>query len=311
MEMQGEIRDFLMSRRARVSPEQSGLPYVGVDRRVPGLRREEVAMLAGVSVEYYTRLERGRLGGASESVMEAIARVLQLDDDERAHLHDLARSVTPRPASRRVPKLPSSAVEDSVRQVLESMSVPAVVQNSRLDVLAANELGQALYTVLYDGASNVPNFARFAFLDSRAGTFYPDIDAAKDLVVAVLRATAGRDPLDRRTTELVGELSTRSADFADRWARHDVMRHIHGRKLIDHPAVGRLDLEYNDFAVPGDPEVSITTYTAEAGSPSADGLSLLAAWADTRRGHEEPETRGADLERRYPAAGQHGQGGKR
>lgn len=292
MEMNSEIRDFLMSRRGRVTPEQAGLPIAGGDRRVPGLRREEVAMLAGVSVEYYTRLERGRLGGASESVLEAISRVLQLDDDERAHLADLARAVTPRPAPRRAPKRAASPVDDSVRQVLESMSVPAIVQNARLDVLASNELGRALYALLLDGAAATPNFARFAFLDSRASSFYPDLDGARDLCVSVLRATAGRDPLDKKTTELVGELSTRSADFASRWARHDVMRHTRGRKLIHHPAVGRLDLEYNDFALPGDPEVSITTYTADPGSPSADGLTLLAAWAHTQK-HEQSGKKGA------------------
>ena len=279
--MQNEIRDFLMSRRARVTPTQAGLPHVGGDRRVPGLRREEVAMLAGVSVEYYTRLERGKLGGASEGVLEAISRVLQLNDDERAHLYDLARSVAP--GSRPPQPRRDAPVDASVRQVLESMSVPAVVQNERLDVLAANELGRALYDVLFDGAKSIPNFARFAFLDSRAADFYPDLDDAKNLVVAVLRTTAGRDPLDQKTTALVGELSTRSADFAARWAKHDVSRHTRGRKVIEHPAVGRLDLEFNDFALPGEPHISITTYTAAPGSASADGLTLLAAWADTRR----------------------------
>ncbi|WP_043651112.1 helix-turn-helix transcriptional regulator [Cellulosimicrobium cellulans] len=288
MEMQDEIRDFLMLRRARVSPEQAGLPYVGGDRRVPGLRREEVAMLAGVSVEYYTRMERGRIGGASESVLDSIARVLRLDDDERAHLYDLARNVAPGQRPKQAPR--SGSVDASVRQVLESMSVPAVVQNQRLDVLAANELGRALYAVLFDSAKQPPNFARFAFLDSRAAAFYPDLEDAKNLIVAVLRATAGRDPLDRRTTELVGELSTRSADFADRWAKHDVRRHTRGRKVIDHPEVGRLELAYNDFALPGDPHITITTYTATPGSASADGLTLLASWIGT---HEQPRQGGA------------------
>jgi transcriptional regulator with XRE-family HTH domain len=301
MEMHNEIRDFLMSRRGRVTPQQAGLPFGGGDRRVAGLRREEVAMLAGVSVEYYTRLERGRLGGASESVLEAIALVLQLDDDERAHLYDLARSVTPG-TRRRKPTARTTPVDASVRQVLESMSVPAIVQNARLDVLASNNPGRALYSVLFDGAAEAPNFARFAFLDSRAQNFYPDLDGAKDLVVSVLRATAGRDPLDRKTTELVGELSTRSADFAARWAKHDVMRHTRGRKLIHHPAVGPLDLEYNDFALPGDPEISITTYTATPGSPSADGLTLLATWIDT---HEIQHSRSDVGVRTSPAPHRH------
>jgi len=281
MEMQSEIRDFLMSRRARVTPSQADLPHVAGNRRVPGLRREGVAMLAGVSFEFSTRLERGRLGGASEGVLDAISRVLRLDDDERAHLYDLARSVAP--GARRSPPRRDAPVGASVRQVLESMSVPAVVQNERLDLLAANDLGHALYAVLFDEAQTTPNFARFVFLDSRAADFYPELDDAKNLVVAVLRATAGRDPLDQNTTALVGELCTRSADFASRWARHDVRRHTRGRKVIEHPAVGRLDLEFNDFALPGDPHISITTYTATPGSASADALTLLAAWADTRR----------------------------
>nr|WP_211840461.1 helix-turn-helix transcriptional regulator [Saccharopolyspora hirsuta] len=270
-----------MSRRARITPEQAGLPHLGGTRRVQGLRREEVAMLAGLSVEYYTRVERGRLGGASESVLDAIARALQLDDDERAHLYDLARSVAPG-SPRRHPKRPSP-ITASVQQVLDSMSVPAVVQNGRLDLLAANDLGSALYADLFDLAEQPPNFARYAFLDPRAEDFYADIDQAKDLIVAVLRATAGRDPLDRDVTGLVGELSTRSTDFSTRWAKHDVHRHSRGRKVINHPVVGTMDLAYDDFALPGDPHVSITTYTASPGTSSADGLTLLAAWAETQK----------------------------
>ena len=279
MQIEHEIRDFLMTRRARITPAQAGLPYVGGHRRVAGLRREEVAMLAGLSVEYYTRMERGKIGGASEGVLDAIARVLQLDADERAHLDDLARTVVPSP--RRKPSTPPSPLTPSVQQVLDSMTVPAVVQNERLDILAANSLGRALYSPLFEGSAH-PNFARFAFLDSRADEFYTGLDDAKDLCVAVLRATAGRDPLDRSTTELVGELSTRSGDFRQRWAKHDVHRHSRGRKVINHPAAGLLDVTYNDFTLPGDPHISITTYTAEPGSQSADNLTLLAAWADTQ-----------------------------
>ncbi|MEA5456932.1 helix-turn-helix transcriptional regulator [Sinomonas sp. JGH33] len=281
MDFQQEIRDFLMSRRAGITPERAGLPYVGGNRRVQGLRREEVAMLAGLSVEYYTRLERGNLGGASESVLDAIARALQLDDDERAHLYDLARSVAPGSPRKRPTR--ASPITASVQQVLDSMSVPAIVQNDRLDLLAANDLGRALYADLFDMARQPPNFARYVFLDPRAEDFYTDIDQAKDLLVAVLRAAAGRDPLDQKVTGLIGELSARSADFNARWAKHKVHRHSRGRKVINHPVVGRMDLAYNDFALPGDPHVSITTYTASPGTPSADGLTLLAAWADTQR----------------------------
>ncbi|MBK3626307.1 helix-turn-helix domain-containing protein [Streptomyces sp. MBT49] len=280
MEFQQEIRGFLMSRRARITPEQAGLPYVGGNRRVEGLRREEVAMLAGLSVEYYTRMERGQLGGASESVLDAVARALRLDEDERAHLYDLARSVAP--GSRRERPRRTSPVTASVQQVLDSMSVPAVVQNGRLDLLAANALGRALYTDLFDPAGQPPNIARYVFLDPRAEDFYADVGEAKDQLVAVLRATAGRDPLDRQVTRLVGELSLRSPDFATRWARHDVRRHSRGRKVVHHPAVGTMDLAYDDFALPGDPHVSITTYTADPGTPGADGLALLASWAEAR-----------------------------
>lgn len=290
MEFQQEIRDFLMSRRAGITPEQAGLPYVGGNRRVQGLRREEVAMLAGLSVEYYTRMERGKLGGASESVLDAIARALRLDDDERAHLYDLARNVAP--GSPRKHPTRTSPITASVQQVLDSMSVPAVVQNGRLDLLAANDLGRALYADLFGMAEQPPNFARYVFLDSRAEAFYADVDQAKNLVVAVLRATAGRDPLDKKVTELIGELSTLSTDFSTRWAKHDVHRHLRGRKVVNHPAAGTMDLAYDDFALPGDPHVSITTYTADPGTPSADGLTLLAAWAETRK---QPQTATGDV----------------
>lgn len=295
MEFQQEIRGFLMSRRARITPEQAGLPYVGGNRRVKGLRREEVAMLAGLSVEYYTRMERGQLGGASESVLDAIARALKLDDDERAHLYDLARSVAP--GSRRKRPKRTSPITASVQQVLDSMSVPAVVQNGRLDLLAANDLGRALYADLFDMVQQPPNFARYVFLDPRAEAFYADLDEAKNLLVAVLRATAGRDPLDQQVTELIGELSTRSTDFRTRWAKHHVRRHLRGRKVVNHPAVGTMDLAYDDFALPGDPHVSITTYTADPGTPSADALTLLATWADTQK---QPQTISDDVRRIRP-----------
>lgn len=238
-------------------------------------------MLAGLSVEYYTRMERGRLGGASESVLDSIARALQLDDDECAHLYDLARSVAP--GSPRKRPVPASPITASVQQVLDSMSVPAVVQNGRLDLLAANDLGRALYADLFTMAKQPPNIARYVFLDPRAEAFYADLDEAKDQLVAILRATAGRDPLDQKVTELIGELSTRSSDFSARWAKHNVRRHSRGRKIVHHPAVGTMDLAYDDFALPGDPLVSITTYTADPGTPGADGLTLLAAWAETQK----------------------------
>ncbi|MBE8476009.1 helix-turn-helix transcriptional regulator [Streptomyces justiciae] len=295
MEFQQEIRGFLMSRRARITPEQAGLPFVGGNRRVTGLRREEVAMLAGLSVEYYTRMERGQLGGASESVLDAVARALQLDDDERAHLYDLARSVAPG-TSRRRPR-PTSPITASVQQVLDSMSVPAVVQNGRLDVLAANDLGRALYTDLFPASKQPPNFARYVFLDPRAEAFYDDLEEAKNLLVAILRATAGRDPLDKQVSELIGELSTRSTDFSTRWAKHNVRLHTRGRKVVHHPVVGTMELAYDDFALPGDPHVTITTWTAAPGTPSADALTLLATWAETQK---QPQTTSDDARRIRP-----------
>ncbi|WP_190816532.1 MmyB family transcriptional regulator [Saccharopolyspora pogona] len=204
---------------------------------------------------------------------------------EGAHLYDLARNVAPG-SPRRHPKR-TSPITASAQQVLDSMSVPAVVQNGRLDLLAANDLGRALYADLFTMAKQPPNFARYVFLDPRAEDFYADIDQTKNLLVAVLRATAGRDPLDKQVTELIGELSTRSTDFSARWAKHNVHRHSRGRKVINHPAVGRMDLAYDDFTLPGDPHVSITTYTADPGTPSADGLTLLATWADTQK---QPQT---------------------
>ncbi|MFC9978467.1 helix-turn-helix transcriptional regulator [Gordonia sp. NPDC127522] len=282
MDIDREIREFLMSRRARITPEQAGLPFVGGRRRVPGLRREEVAMLAGVSVEYYTRLERGRLGGASESVLDSVAQVLELDDDERSHLYALARNAV---ASKRRSghRTRTTAIDPTVQHILDSMSVPAFVQNATLDVLAANELGRALYPGLFAMAGSPPNLARFAFLDSGAKSFYADIDSARDLTVAILHATAGRDPLDHAVTDLIGELAARSPDFGVHWAKHNVRRHMRGRKVLNHPVVGFLELEYNDLALPGDPSTVITTYTATPGSSTADGLAVLGTWAQTEK----------------------------
>lgn len=220
MEFRQEIRGFLMSRRARITPEQAGLPYVAGHRRVQGLRREEVAMLAGLSVEYYTRMERGRIGGASESVLDAVAGALQLDDDERAHLYDLARNVAP--GARRKRPQRTSPITASVQQVLDSMSVPAVIQNGRLDLLAANNLGRARYVDLFTTGRQPPNLAGYVVLDPRAQAHYTDLDEA-----------------DRQVTELIGELSTRSSDFSARWARHDLRRHSRdARSSTTRPSAG-------------------------------------------------------------------------
>jgi transcriptional regulator with XRE-family HTH domain len=276
-----EIREFLTSRRARITPEQAGLPTYGTGpRRVPGLRREEVALLAGVSADYYTRLERGNAGGVSDSVLEALARALQLDDAERAHLFDLARTTqmsTPR-RRRRV----QQQIRPTVQHMLDAMSgVPAFVRNGRLDLLAANALGRALYAGHFDVPAPPPNTARFLFLDDRAPSFYVEWDSVAKDVVAVLRAEAGRDPYDRDLSDLVGELSMRSEVFRTLWAAHDVRAHDTGRKRFHHPIVGELNLTFEAMELVADPGLTMFVYAAEPGSKSEQALNLLASWTAT------------------------------
>ena len=267
-----ELREFLISRRARVTPQQAGLPTYGGHRRVPGLRREEVSLLAGVSVEYYTRLERGNAHGVSESVLEALTRALQLDEAERAHLFDLARRTTATsPARRR----PAQRVRPGLQQLLDAMTdVPAFIQNGRLDVLATNALGRALYCDLYDdaavrgGPGRPPNHARYTFLDPRSEDFYPDWNLAARTGVALLRAETGRRPDDRILTELVGELTTRSDRFSALWAAHDVRRHTSGSKSFHHRVAGDLTLDYETLELPGDDGQALISYTAAPESES-------------------------------------------
>lgn len=280
-----DVREFLTSRRARITPEQAGLPAYGGNRRVSGLRREEVAMLAGVSVDYYTRLERGNLSGASDSVLEALARALQLNDAEIAHLYDLARAadVAPRARRRRSPQ----TVRPSVQRVIDAITgAPAWVRNDRGDVLAANELGRALYLDLMAETVQPPNNSRFTFLNPKARQFYAEWGQAADDIVAILRSAAGRNPYDRDLTDLVGELSTRSEEFRVRWARHDVKYHRTGRKRVHHPIVGDLDLAFEALELPGEPGLRINVYTADPGTPSEDALKLLASWAATQKAEE-------------------------
>ena len=253
------------------------MPSYG-SRRVPGLRREEVAVLAGVSVPYYTRLERGDLAGASDSVLDALARALQLDDAERAHLLDLARAAQPigRPPRRRPSK---HRIRPSVQQVLDALTgAGAHIGNERLDILGANPLGHALFLEMFDG-QQCPNAARFVFLDPRARDFYLDWDRIARDVVATLRSAAGRNPYDRDLTDLVGELSTRSEEFRQHWARHDVRFHISGVKQFHHSQVGDLELNYERFEVVFDTGLTIFTYTAEPGTRSAQALGLLGSLA--------------------------------
>jgi len=280
----GDVREFLASRRARLTPERAGLGTPRGHRRVAGLRRGEVADLAGVSVEYYARLERGNLRGASQEVLDAVARALQMDDAERAHLFDLARAAGPAPRARRRTSRPdTAALRPHLQHLLDAMSgAPAFVRNGRLDALAANALARAVYGPAFDGEDEPVNLARFCFLDPRSGDLYPDWGEAADTTVALLRTEAGRDPYDRDLTGLVGELSTRSEDFRTRWAAHEVRLHRRGTKHFTHPVVGRLDLDFSAFPVDGDAGLTLTAYTAPPGSPSADTLTLLASWAATR-----------------------------
>jgi transcriptional regulator with XRE-family HTH domain len=273
-----DIAEFLTSRRARVTPEQVGLPTYG-PRRVQGLRREEVASLAGVSVEYYKRLERGNASGASEAVLEALASALQLDDAERAHLFDLARAANPIAPKRRRPA--QQRVRPVVLRILDSIGAPAIVRNSRVDYLAANPLGRALYAPLFDSVEQPANSARFTFLDPAAQEFYVDWErTAKDLV-AHLRSEAGRNPYDRGLSDLVGELSTRSDEFRTWWAAHNVRYHRTGTKWLRHPVVGELELAYEVMDLSADDGLTVSVYSADPGSRSHEALDLLASWTAT------------------------------
>ena len=282
MDGRNDIREFLISRRARLTPEQAGLPNFGGARRVPGLRREEVALLAGMSVEYYVRLERGNASGVSESVLQGISRALQLDDAEREHLVTLARVANDgaRPTTRRrAPR--ADSVRPAVQQTLDAMTdVAAYVQNGRLDLVATNLLGAALLTEMYVQPHRPPNFGRFMFLEEeRSRALLPDWDAAAQQTVALLRTDAGRNPYDRALTDLVGELSTRSDVFRTLWASHDVREHQRGSKRFRHPVVGDLELTYEGLELASERGLLLIAYTAEPGSPSRDALHLLATWA--------------------------------
>ncbi len=299
-DVRAEIREFLSTRRARITPEQAGLPVYGGDRRrVPGLRRSEVASLAGISPEYMTKLERGTATGVSDSVLDGLAHALQLDEAERAHLEDLLRTAgTSRPPRRRPAR---QRVRPTVQRILDSMTgSPAFVLNGRLDILAANELGAALYSPIFADPAQPSNNARFVFLDSKATEFFRDYDKVANDTVALLRAEAGRDPYDRDLSDLIGQLSTRSEEFRRRWAAHNVRIHTSGVKLLHHPVVGDLDLPFESLSLPADPSQSLLTYTAEPGSPTQDALHLLASWAATADDLGLPRST-EDAEHRLPS----------
>jgi transcriptional regulator with XRE-family HTH domain len=291
MDARSEIREFLSTRRARITPEQAGLrTYGSGPRRVAGLRREEVALLAGVSADYYTRLERGNATGVSDTVLEALAKALQLDDTERRHLFDLARAT--QTTSVRSRRRARQQIRPAVQQMLDAMAgVPAFVRNGRLDLLGANALGRALYSQHFDSHAQPPNTARYVFLDDRSPSFYADWKTIAADVVAILRAEAGRDPYDRDLSDLVGELSTRSELFRTLWATHNVRTHDTGTKHVHHSLVGELKLSFEAMQLVADPGLTIFVYTADPGSKSEQALNLLGSWTATREqetAQEEP-----------------------
>jgi transcriptional regulator with XRE-family HTH domain len=280
-DVRAEIREFLGSRRARITPEQAGLPAYGGNRRVSGLRREEVAMLAGVSVDYYVRLERGNLSGASESVLDAVATTLQLDDAEREYLFQLAKASGPANPRRSRPRTPAT-VRPAVQQVLNAITEsPAWVRNGRHDIIAANAMGRALYAPVFESPRRPVNTTRFTYLDPKAREFWRDYDKIANDAAAMLRMEAGRSPHDPELIRLVGELSTQSELFRQRWASRDVKYHRSGVKRIHHPVVGDLDLNFESMELPSEPGLVLNVYTAPEDSPTADALRLLASWAAT------------------------------
>jgi hypothetical protein len=279
MDNSKDVREFLTSRRSRITPAQAGIPAYGGTRRVPGLKREEVAMLAGVSTEYYARLERGNLRGVSESVLEALARTLQLDEAERAHLLDLARAAAPSQAGTRRSQ---AKVRPSVEQILAGMTgTPAYVRNSRMDILAANSLCFALYADILSPAVLPLNLARFMFLDPRSQEFFLEWDAVADDLAAALRAETGRSPHDRALNALIGDLTTGSTEFATRWARHNVRFHRTARKTLHNPLVGDIELTGDSLELPGD-GLTLIAYTAEPGSHAQEQLNFLTIWNAAR-----------------------------
>ncbi|MET3935621.1 transcriptional regulator with XRE-family HTH domain [Arthrobacter sp. OAP107] len=277
-----EVREFLKSRRARITPEMAGLPVYGGLRRVPGLRREEVAAVSGMSIDYYNRLERGNLTGVSDSILESLARALKLDDAERTYLFDLARAANQkRPRQRR--RGPQT-LNPAVQHLLDGMTgIPAFVQNGRLDVLGMNDLARALYHPNGDEPQQPRNFARFVFLDAGSREQVPGWESTAQDVVAILRQEAARDPHNRDLTDLIGELSTRSEDFRTMWAAQNVRLHRTGVKPFHHPVVGDFELTFQAMQLPGDDGLTLIAYSAEPGTRGHDALNLLATWAATAR----------------------------
>lgn len=281
MDNQTEVREFLRTRRARVTPDQAGL-LTGGRRRVTGLRREEVAMLASVSTDYYAKMERGNLTGVSPAILDAVARALNLDEAETAHLQDLARAATPALARRR-PRTAEGTVRPSLQRFLDAVTgAPAWLANQRKDVLATNALARALMAPMFDDPGNQNNLARFTFFSPASRNFYPDWEQGANSIVASLRTAAGQHPHDKNLTDLIGELVTRSDTFRLRWAAHDVRFHRSGTKRIHHPEVGDLEFTFEGLELPDQPGWMMFTYTAAAGSPTEERIQLLGTLAATR-----------------------------
>jgi transcriptional regulator with XRE-family HTH domain len=280
LDLRTEIREFLRSRRARIAPEMAGLPAYGGNRRVKGLRREEVALLAGVSVEYYVRIERGNLAGTSEGVLDALATALQLNEAERDHLFHLARQ-SGAAGGRRNDK-PPTTVRPALQELLDAITgAPALIRNARHDLLAMNQLGRALFSPVLADPRRPANTARFVYLhSSEAESFFVDYDQATRNAAAILRMEVGRNPHDEDLIALVDELSTGSELFRQRWASQDVQLHGHGSKRVNHPVAGLLDFNFESMDLPTDPGLQLNIYTAPTGGPVADNLALLASWAD-------------------------------
>jgi transcriptional regulator with XRE-family HTH domain len=276
MNQKDEVGDFLRTRRDRITPQQAGI-IGGGRRRVPGLRREEVAMLAGVSVEYYARMERGDLRGVSDEVLDSLARTLHL-----------AEASGPLPARRRR-KNPEQPFRPSLQRFIDAIAMPVWVRDRRMDFVAGNAMGRALYAQLLQDPASQGNTARFVFFSPASRVFFPDWEESATNIVASLRTYAGQNPRDKRLTDLIGELVTRSDDFRVRWAAHDVRHHRTGVKRIHHPEVGDLELVYEAMDFPANPEWFMFGYTAEPGTPSEDRLKLLGSLAASAQtiDHEE------------------------
>lgn len=292
MDTAHDIREFLATSRAKTTPQQEGCPPSAATGGSRACAREEVALLAGVSIDYYVRLERGHLAGASEEVLDAVANALQLDEAERAHLYDLAAARRTRPARRS--NKPRGPLPASIQRVLDSMTEsPAFVRNGRLDILAVNRLGRALYAPLFTSGTQWPvNIARFQFLEPAGRGFFPDWDASLNTTVSLLRTEAGRAPHDAEFTGLIGELVTRSDEFRIAWAKHNVLLHHTGRKPFRHPEIDEIVLDFDAMALPAQPGLTLTAYSAEPGTAAHEGLRLLSAWATTEDTH--PAVRAAD-----------------